>query len=238
MLINNLIRDEEFFHHFQPIYNIRDWVIIGREVLFRSKEFDSPEIPFSLAKKEKQLYELDSRSIHKAVSTYHMAGVSRSEGKLFVNAFPSTILNKNFPTFIISIMSKFNVSSNQLVIEISETERINNFRELSDSVNFLKENGIEIALDDVGKGLDNVQKIIELNPDFIKLDKYFTVDLYKSKKKQNFVQFLQNYCDEFNSHLILEGLEKPIDVAFAKVLGIKYAQGYALAKPDILEKTV
>jgi EAL domain-containing protein (putative c-di-GMP-specific phosphodiesterase class I) len=238
MLIDNFIRDEEFYHHFQPIYNIKDWVVIGREVLFRSKEFSTPEIPFSLAKKRKQLYELDSRSIHKAVGTYRTAGFSKSEGKLFVNAFPSTILNRKFPSFIISIMKDFQVSSDQIVLEISETEQIKNFRELSNVVNLLRKHGILIALDDIGKGMDNFQRIIELNPDIIKLDKYFADDLYKSKKKQNFVRFLQGYCDEFNTDLILEGLENPIDVAFAKNFGIKYAQGFALAKPDILEKTI
>ncbi|WEG12480.1 EAL domain-containing protein [Pullulanibacillus sp. KACC 23026] len=238
MLIDHFIREEQFYHHFQPIYDIENWYLIGREVLLRSNEFSNPEIPFCLAKQKEKLYELDSRSIHKAISTYHMAGYSKREGKLFVNVYPSTISNGDFPSFIINIMNEFNVSRHQIVLELTETEKIKDLKQFQKIINLLRKSGILIALDDIGKGIEDTQRIIELNPDFIKLDKYFAHDLYMSKKKQDFVRFLQNYCDAYKTYLILEGIETPVDLAFAKSFGIKYGQGYALGKPDVLEKTV
>ncbi|HDJ1468230.1 TPA: EAL domain-containing protein [Clostridioides difficile] len=79
-----------------------------------------------------------------------------------------------------------------------------------------------------------MKTIIELEPDYLKLDRYFSQDLKSSKQKQSLISFFLNYCQEYKSQLILEGLENEMDMEMAKSLGIPIAQGYLLGKPALL----
>ncbi|OLO38169.1 hypothetical protein BTR23_11750 [Alkalihalophilus pseudofirmus] len=236
--MNNLISEENFYHHFQPIYDLNNWRILGFEVLLRSKLFPNPEATFIEARKEKKLYELDSGSIHKAISTYRSAGLTKSKGKLFLNIFPSTLLHPNFPTFLNKIIADDVLHSQQIVLEISESEINNKIDELKQKVSVLKNLGFLIAIDDTGKGYSNAQSIVELDPDFLKLDRYFSKDLHLSKKKQSYIQLLNNYSVLNGCSVILEGIETPSELAVAKTLNIQYGQGFILGKPSLLEQIV
>ncbi len=184
-MIRSLIQNELFSHFFQPIIDIETWTRIGYEGLLRTSHYVNPEETFNLAKTEKQLYELDSRSIHKAALTYHSAGFSKKDGYLFLNVFPSTLTNKNFLPFIKKIITENNYFSQEIIFEISEMEAITDYSRLLKTIDKLKSGGIKFAIDDVGKGNSNLKSIIELDPDFIKLDKYFSYNLYKEPKKKN-----------------------------------------------------
>ncbi|MEQ6378789.1 EAL domain-containing protein, partial [Bacillaceae bacterium S4-13-56] len=149
-MISSFIDHEDFFHHFQPIYDLKEGYIVGYEVLLRSKKFANPELAFNSAIKEKKLYELDSRSIHKALKTYHSAGFTRKEGILFVNVFPSTLLNPKFPSFITIIMKEKLLTNQDIVFEISEKETNYDLNHLKKVLKQLKKVGISYAIDDYG----------------------------------------------------------------------------------------
>ncbi|MFV2051121.1 EAL domain-containing protein, partial [Metabacillus sp. YM-086] len=219
MSIEDFINEEKFFHHFQPIYYLKTGNILGYEVLLRSNMYSNPEYVIQEAIKEKKLYELDSGSIHKAISTYNSAGLSKKDGKLFLNILPSTILNSNFPYFINKIIAENYLSNQEFILEISESENIQDFDTFKTRILELKKQGFFIAIDDIGHGYCNLKTIIELEPDYLKLDRYFSQDLKSSKQKQSLISFFLNYCQEYKSQLILEGLENEMDMEMAKSLG-------------------
>jgi EAL domain-containing protein (putative c-di-GMP-specific phosphodiesterase class I) len=244
LLIQQVIEQEDFYHVFQPIYDIVDRKEIGFEVLLRTNFVSNPELAFQEAKKEKKLFELDSRSIQKAIMTYFSEG-SLKNGYLFVNIYPSTILHPNFPLFLKEIMTDKNVcrqmenQTTKIVFEISESEHISdsNLQLILKRFEIIKEYGILIAIDDIGKGF-NLPLIIELAPNFLKLDRYFSKNLSQSKQKQMFINLLKNYCDHYNSILILEGIENEIDLDISKSLGIRYVQGYLIGRPGLLKNKI
>lgn len=237
MWFENFINNEEFDHNFQPIYNLNDWVVIGYEVFIRSNLFSSPEKTFELARQRKRLYELDSRSIHKAIVTFKQAG-SKKHQRLFINVFPSTLINEKFQSFIINIMKNLQMSCQHIVFEILESELIDDYSKIKESIDSLKKQGFIFAIDDFGKGNSDIKRVIELDPDYIKLDRYFTIGLFRSQEKQFVLKSIIDYCQTFKKQLIIEGLELPEDLAFAKFMGITYGQGYALAKPTCLKEII
>lgn len=230
-MIRSLIQNELFSHFFQPIIDIETWTRIGYEGLLRTSHYVNPEETFNLAKTEKQLYELDSRSIHKAALTYHSAGFSKKDGYLFLNVFPSTLTNKNFLPFIKKIITENNYFSQEIIFEISKMEEITDYSRLIKTIDKLKSGGIKFAIDDVGKGNSNLKSVIELDPDFIKLDKYFSYNLYKEPKKQEIIKSILSYTNTHHINLVLEGLETEMDLAIAKSIGVKFGQGYVLGRP-------
>ena len=236
MSIESLINEGNFYHHFQPIYNIKDCSIIGYEGLFRSEHHSNPEITFTEAKKEKQLFALDTGSIQKAFQTYQNEGFSKKDGSLFLNILPSTLLHKDFSSFIQGFMNEMHMESQEIIFEISERECIPDKNALKYKMNELKEQDFKFALDDVGTGYANVELMVELEPDVIKMDRYFSTNLNTSKEKQIIIDFFHHYCEKFNVQLILEGIENEFELTVAKSLGLLYGQGYKLGRPDLLKR--
>ncbi|MDC3415982.1 EAL domain-containing protein [Aquibacillus salsiterrae] len=239
MSISGLIGQEDFFHYFQPIYVLETNQPLGFEALFRTSHYSNPEFIFNTARKLNRLYELDSRSIHKAVSAYQRAGFLKEEQQnLFVNIFPSTILNPRFSSFLNKIIAEFKLTSQQIILEISEAEYIPDLLAFKKQVDAIKAKGFQIALDDIGHGYFTFESIIELHPNFIKLDRYLSGGLHVSKQKQTVVSNFVSYCHDNEIALVLEGLEDEREVDTAKSLGINLAQGYYLGKPEQLKWTV
>ncbi|KIY23749.1 MULTISPECIES: EAL domain-containing protein [Mesobacillus] len=226
----------EMYHLFQPIYDVQKWHLVGYEGLLRTMQRINPEESFRIAKKEKRLYELDSRSIHKAFATYQLADDSKGRKKLFLNVFPSTIINPNFLPFIRSIIQENRFMSQQIILEIVESEQIN-LEKVKMALPELKKLGLKIAVDDFGKGSTSIRMLLELQPDFLKLDRYFVTDLFSNEQKKDVIFSLLNFCEKYNSDLIVEGVEDEISLAILKSLGVKYAQGYLLGKPSLLSRT-
>lgn len=231
MSIEELLYKNKVQHHFQPIFNINEWKIIGYEALIRVNKFN-PEDLFSLAIQSEKLYELDTLSIENAVKYYSNSKNRINDGYLFLNIYPSTILNPNFDSFINEICK----NNLQIVLEINEAEIISDFDYIVDVIHYYRKNNkIIFALDDVGKGNFEIMKILEIQPEIIKVDSYMTNDLIRSPEKRLFLNLLSNYCKELQVKLIVEGIKRKEDIDILKEAGIKFGQGYALGRPMHLD---
>lgn len=98
----------------------------------------------------------------------------------------------------------------------------------------MKKQGFLIALDDLGKGDSTLAYAIELKPHIVKLDHHFSVNLANDEDKQKAIEEIIQLLGE-DTTIILEGLEKEVDLLTAKALGIRYAQGYVLGRPQPLD---
>ena len=221
------------FHHYQPIFQLRDNKIFGYEALLRSKRLSTPEDIIQSALKENQLYELDTWSIQKAIQTYQFAGYTSRDGKLCINVLLSTLLHPKFPNFMDNVLKR--IINQQIVLEIDDQDMTAEYENIKAVIDYLKKKGILIAMDYFGGGIFDFQKVIEINPNYIKLDRYYSEELNYKSKKQSIVKLLINYCRKYKLGLILEGLESKEEILFAKSLGVSYGQGFGLAKPDRLK---
>lgn len=201
MAFSHLIKDKTFYHDFQPIIDLDYHQTIGYEALFRSGAYATPESAYDQAMKSNQLYELDISSIDKAVHSFVHIQDAMTHKKLFVNAYPSTILHPQFATHMDALLNLAREKERPVVLEIIESEEINDFSKLAEVVRALKQEGLQIAVDDFGKGGDNINRTIEVDADYIKLDRYFSINLTCSQKKQAYVSFIAEYCAKFNINL-------------------------------------
>jgi EAL domain-containing protein (putative c-di-GMP-specific phosphodiesterase class I) len=234
LTFDTLLREKHFFHMYQPLYSLSNWNIFGYEGLFRSKFSTNPEDVFALAKTNGRLYELDTQSMFKALLTFseHRESIGNL---IFVNTFPSTLSNPSFFIFLERLLNQVTIPRQRIVLEIIEGEKIEDMKAFREIVMRLKNYGFLIAIDDMGKGDAKLQRIIELEPNYIKLDRYFSVDLSLSTKKQRLIHLIMDFCKGC-TETILEGIEEPRDLAMAKLLGISMAQGFLLGEPSLLSK--
>jgi EAL domain-containing protein (putative c-di-GMP-specific phosphodiesterase class I) len=223
-----------FEHAYQPLWNLENWSIFGYEALIRvtNRNIQNVEHLFQKAREDGYLYEFDTASIKNAVSHFPFSKLNKK--LLFLNIYPSTILHDRFKCFLDDLFNQFPAVSGRIVFELNEAkeeEEIWGSAELKERIQMIKNYGFHIAIDDVGRGASTLQKIIEFQPSYIKLDRYFAKDLAANKEKQQIVALLASYCRK-KMVLVLEGIEKEVDLAQAKLLRVPAAQGYLLGKPQ------
>lgn len=234
--MNLLIEKEQFYHHFQPLYHLNGRKRIGYEVLFRTNLYNNPETVFQSAQTANKLYDLETKSISNAISTYSKS--RKIKENLFINVFPTTISNPLFSSFMNKVVSKNNIESKEIIFEINESEGIFDIPSFSDGLESLKKEGFMFAIDDVGKGAASLRAIIELKPNYVKMDKYFSINLAISQQKQEMIKSVLTYCENTQTEFILEGIEKETDLKTAQKLGVPNGQGFLLGKPAPLFITV
>lgn len=211
-------------HWFQPIYQVKSKDVLGYEALLRDASLKnaSPEELFENANKNGKQSVLDLISVRTAIENYN-----DPVNQLFVNIFPSTLLVNDF-----LLWWDTNVPSDTPVtIELLETEPVMNWNEIRSVTSELQKRGVKVAVDDMCEGYSFLQQWIELNPDYIKLDRYFARNLSTDARKQKAVSCLVNLFSD-TTRIIIEGIEKEEDLHAAESLGIIYAQGYLLGRPS------
>jgi EAL domain-containing protein (putative c-di-GMP-specific phosphodiesterase class I) len=234
--IEHLIVQNNFYHVFQPILVFPGKGIIGYEALIRSNTIMNPDLLFQHAMEQNKLFEVESFSIVQAMSSYFRFADSREHNLLFINVFPSTLVSPLFYDLLGTIVEQFEPYRKQIVFEINESlyeSLLWKSASFRDAIRLLREREFMIALDDVGDGTTSFRNILDISPDFIKIDRFFASDLSISRKKQKVVALFAEYCND-ETNLILEGLEKEEDFETALSLGIKMGQGYLFGKPTRL----
>lgn len=231
--IETLLNNGMVYQHYQPIFELGTDNLFGHEALMRCKLQLNPEVMFRLAMEQNKLLELDTECISNSILSY-FDHTTYGVTTLFVNIFPSTLLHPSFLPALDVLMEK--LSSSSIVFELNEAkeqEEIWNVGALKDKIRILKNNGFKIAIDDVGEGAAGLRKIVDFQPDFIKMSRYFASDLAKAERKQRIAKLFVDYCRN-DTQLILEGIEKKEDLECAKHIGIDYGQGFLLGKPKEL----
>jgi len=226
-VVNKIIEQSLFEHYCQPIFDLNKEQQAGGELLLRT-QFGTPDVIFQQAKKQGKLFELDIISIIKAMNT---APVFKDQF-LFLNIFPSTIKNPLFFPFIEEIILNKQINCSKVVFELNESEKVQNIGLLSDRINKLRDMGFLFACDDVGKGTMYLTYMMELNVNFVKLDRDFSNDLANSIKIQDMVSAIKYFCQLNNIMVILEGIEDEETLMMAKKLGVDMGQGYYLGMPE------
>ncbi|MCD9024950.1 EAL domain-containing protein [Cohnella silvisoli] len=238
--ITALFAQDDLYHLFQPICQLPSRQILGYEALIRSKTIAGTDKLFQAATAQGKLFDLDTLSVYNAIAFYFSTADRRESNEyLFVNIFPSTLIEEAFPVFLDKVVRQYGELSPRIVFEInesrSEMDDWNN-RLFTQNINLMRRHGFLIAFDDVGEGATTLKRMIELTPDFVKMDRFFGKNLSSSKKKQKMIKFFVDYCAD-ESNLILEGIEEPEDLLQAHNLGVTLGQGYLLTKPQPLPGT-
>jgi EAL domain-containing protein (putative c-di-GMP-specific phosphodiesterase class I) len=121
-----------------------------------------------------------------------------------------------------------------VVFEISEQESIDNFAIFREVRDYYGNLGFKIALDDTGAGYASLEAVMELAPDFIKVDRAFVSGIDEDPARQGLLAALQSVADRLGSRIIGEGLDTLEELETLGRLGISFGQGWLFGKPHPL----
>lgn len=123
-----------------------------------------------------------------------------------------------------------------IVIELTEHVRVDDYPQLAENLWALRERGVYLAIDDTGAGFSSLMHILKLAPDFIKLDRALTTGIDVDPVLRALAGALVRFADETDAVLIAEGVENGAELSVLRELGIRYAQGFHLARPQPMER--
>jgi EAL domain-containing protein (putative c-di-GMP-specific phosphodiesterase class I) len=118
------------------------------------------------------------------------------------------------------------------VVEVSEQTIVENYSDLRDVLGPLRDRGLRIAVDDAGAGYASLRHIVELRPDFIKIDRSLVHGVDDDEVRQGAIHAFVVLSQSLGVTIIAEGIEHPRDLIVLRRLGVHAAQGYLLGRPE------
>lgn len=221
--IGRLLETDSFATHLQPIVNLETGEIVSVEALtrFQTDPYRPPNEWFAEA------WEIGLGSQLELATARTAAGyISRLDPSvsLAVNVSPATIL---MPKFI----DEFSAFGSRLTVEVTEHAAVEDYHKLLDAIEHLTDVGIKLAVDDVGAGYASLSHILELAPDVLKLDISLTKDIERDVARHALVAALVTFADRVDARLVAEGIETEAAREILCGLGVRFGQGYLLARP-------
>ncbi|HAR44975.1 MAG: hypothetical protein A2X56_02670 [Nitrospirae bacterium GWC2_57_13] len=230
--LQELILKESIRTIFQPIVDFSRNEIIGYEALTRGPEgteFENPYILFDAAAESDLLFELDRLCRRKA---FQNAKGLPSGHKLFINCLPSVVLDPEFrDDYLKSLLDELQVNPFNIVFEITEREAIENYELFNKAVKYYTDLGFAIAVDDTGAGFSSLETVVELKPQFIKLDISLVRGIERNLLKQELMKAILSLSTQMQSMVIAEGIETEQELEALKKIGITIGQGFLFARP-------
>jgi EAL domain-containing protein (putative c-di-GMP-specific phosphodiesterase class I) len=118
-----------------------------------------------------------------------------------------------------------------LIVEITEETLVGSTREVLRVGDALRERGARLAVDDVGAGYSGLRQIIEVLPDYLKLDRSLVSDIDTDPDRAALVSAIAGYSRHVRSLLVAEGIEREEERRTLESLEVPLAQGFHLAMP-------
>ena len=119
-----------------------------------------------------------------------------------------------------------------VVFEITEKLAIENFASFRRALAVYTSMGFGVAIDDVGTRHSNLETVMALRPNFIKVSDVLTRGVSRSTVKREMFRSLGNIASTIDAVVVAEGIETPDDLEALHDLGVHYAQGFLLARPS------
>lgn len=132
---------------------------------------------------------------------------------------------------IMSVIDKYSLQPSCIGIELTESGYLDSSTHFNHLWRMLKDNGVYVILDDFGTGYSNLHCLSDLKPNYIKIDRTFTLKALKNKYDYKLMTYIIDMAHSLGLKLCIEGVETSDDLRQLREPGADYIQGYLFGKP-------
>ena len=229
------IKKKEFKAWFQPKFNTYTQKIIGAEALARWYKEDGTVLsPFHFIEFSEQaglIQDIDQLIIEDVcikMNEWKKQGLPYIT--VSVNLSRAYLNNVNSIYALKRILDKYEISSEYIQMEITESALVDSEEELSNIIDMLHLLGFKVLLDDFGVGYSSLISINNLNFDVLKIDKSF-IDTIGTEKGEYITKYIIELGKKLGMDIIAEGVETEEEYIFLKNQKCDMIQGYYFSKP-------
>lgn len=221
--------DFNFTMAFQPIIDIRSGKVFAQEALVRGLE-NQPAGEVFAKVSDANRYRFDQACRVKALE---LASRLNIDSYLNINFMPNAVYKPELCIrTTLEAASTFGFPKENIIFEITESEQVTDLPHLKSIVDYYRNLGFKIAIDDFGAGYAGLNFLADIPADIIKLDMHLIRDIHLHKTRQSIVRATCQVADDLNLLVIAEGIESQDELCCLQDMGIFLFQGYYLARPS------
>ena len=233
-MIQTAINNNKVVSYFQAITNNKTMEVEKYESLIRiideNGKVISPYFFLDVAKESGYYSKLTNIVLQNSFDALTKLNTEVSINLSAIDIENSIIRNK-----IISLLKQYKKYSHRVVFELLEDEQIKDFNTVKEFITLVKSYGVKIAIDDFGAGVSNFERLLDYQPDVLKIDACLIKNLDQDKYSKDVVETIQIFAWKQDIKTVAEFVETPNILKTVKDIGINYTQGYLLGKPMLLE---
>lgn len=234
-LLQEVLADGGLSTVFQPILDVQSSrpVLFAVEALSRGPKgsnAERAEVLFEYVRRKGKEVEVDRACTAAALKA--AASISL-DCALSINVHASTLeRDELWMDFLSEACDLHRVPLQRIILEIVEQQKFWDERRFFRTLDNLRATGVRIALDDIGLGYSNHRMLIEIRPEFFKIDRYFVTRSGNNPHVRAVIESIALLADRLGARVIGEGVESEDDLQTLRGLGIRLLQGYYLAPPS------
>ncbi|MGQ8365543.1 EAL domain-containing protein [Glaciecola sp. 1036] len=220
--------DFNFSMAFQPLVDLEKAEVYGYESLVRGLNGESA---FEVLKKvtTENVYRFDQACRVKSIA---LAASAKLDKNLSINFMPGAVYKpEHCIRTTLAAARDYGFPLDKISFEIVETDHVADLPHLYNIIESYKSMGFRTALDDFGSKHANLDWLVSLQPDIIKLDITLIRDIDSSKRKQLIVSHVSQLCKDLGITVLAEGVETRAERDRLIEMGIFKQQGYYFGKP-------
>ena len=209
---------------FQPAIRLDEPGVEFLEALarFRSKPYQTPDKWFAAAAEVGLGTELEMLAVTLAL---HGLATLPETAVISINVSPETAISNELAASLSSL------PLDRIILEITEHDTVSLYGPLMEALKPLRKRGLRIAVDDTGAGHSSFRHILQMQPDYIKLDMSLSRGIDRDPARRALASALIWFAREIGCKLVAEGVEKASELRTLRDIGVKIVQGHLIARP-------
>ena len=227
--------DKKVISFFQPIINNETKKVEKYESLVRlineHGEVISPFAFLEVAKKGRYYTQVTKIVLENSFKTLKV-----TDKEISINLSPLDIENEDIRDLIFELLIKNKEDSKRIVFELVESEDVKDFDTIIRFIQQVKPYGVKIAIDDFGTGYSNFERLLQYEPDLLKIDGSLIKNIKDNRLSKDIVETIVLFAQKQKIKTVAEFVENEEIFNIVKGLGIDYSQGYAFGRPEDLLK--
>lgn len=233
-MVRKAIDSYNIVSYFQPIVNNKTKKIEKYESLVRlideEQNIIAPNLFLNTAKEGKYYKQITS-----IVLTNSFHALAKSNMNISINLSALDIEKTETRELFFNLLEKNKKHAYKLTLELLEDEAIKNVHTIKKFIKKTRLYGVSIAIDDFGAGYSNFTRLLEYQPDFIKIDGSLILNIEHDEFSRNMVETIVSFAKKQGIKTIAEYVESKGIFNILCELGVDSSQGYYFGKPNLLE---
>ncbi|MFI3254090.1 MAG: EAL domain-containing protein [Eubacteriales bacterium] len=238
---DNALTNHEFVMYYQPKIDLNSGKLTGTEALvrwIREGKVVPPNDFIPLFERNGFIEKLDYYVLD-AVCQFITTHREKNLPRISVNLSGISAIREHLVENLMEVLERHNVTPKEIDIEITESAFVENFENAVSKLDFLRELGFTISMDDFGAGISSLGRLKEIPIDILKIDREFIIDSLENKKGAIIIHNVVRMAKDLKVETVAEGIETQEQLDFLKNLGCDVGQGYFFNRPlqenDFLE---
>ncbi len=234
--LKEAVHKMKFFLNYQPQFYANSKKIRGVEALIRwiddDGNFISPAVFIPIAEKNGIIVSIGDWVLEEAIRA-HMEWKKKFDVNITLSINISAIQYRrpDFVSKVINIVRKYNMPTEELELEITESVLIDDSALVIEKMEALRDFGIKVSIDDFGTGYSSLSYLKGLPVDTIKIDKSFIDTVLNDNPSKVITETIISMSKKLGYEIIAEGVETKEQFDYLDSINCDMIQGYYLGKP-------